>query len=67
LFIESNILVLSEDEDFIKNTVQNYTGLKCVSAELKFKMQANRPDFLNEAKNALSFIDTGNLVWIFKK
>lgn len=30
-------------------------------------MQAAKSDFLNEAKNALSFINTGNLIWIFKK
>jgi len=30
-------------------------------------MQLSKPDFQNEAKNALSLINMGNLVWIFKK
>ena len=30
-------------------------------------MKLSKPDFQNEAKNALSLINMGNLVWIFKK
>ena len=30
-------------------------------------MQLSKPDYLNEAKNAIAVINTANLAWVFKK